>query len=267
MPLRLACLCLALLTACAAEPARDFRAEADFVIVGEVHGVPEHHATQARIAAEMQPAAIVFEQIDSADTALVNGLLANGADAATIADRLAWDETGWPDFALYHQIMLAAPDALIVGGGASRADVRRARQEGAAAAFGANAARYGLDSPLPAPERAIREQLQIDVHCGAIPARLASGFVEAQRFRDARLAEAVLLAWERTDNRRVLLVTGNGHARVDYGVPALLDIATPALRSYSIGQVGEGDSTPFNEVIVTPLPAGSDPCDGLNPVG
>lgn len=260
LPLILA-LCVAALAACApSEPELDPVRTADVLIIGEVHGVEEHHAYQAALVAALQPGAIVFEQVDGADTARLNGLLQAGASDRDIANRLNWQRSGWPDFALYAQIMRAAPDAQIVGGSGPMGDVRRARLQSAATVFGAEAARFGLNDTLPPAERATREQAQFDAHCGAVPLSAMGGFVEAQRYRDALLAQTVLLARERTRDAQVVLITGNGHARVDWGVPRALLRAEPELQIWSIGQVGPESTAPFNEVRVRPLPLQADPC-------
>ena len=264
LPMRLLLLLSALtLMGCAATP--DFRSQADVVIVGEVHGVAEHHAYQAQVAAEIQPSAIVFEQLPGSQSARLAGLLRSGAGATEISRALDWQARGWPDFAFYHDIMLAAPSAQILGAEATRAALETARRDGAAAAFGTGAERYGLTEPLPAVQRATRELAQVDAHCGLITAQVAAGFVEAQRYRDALLAQTVVLARERTGNGRVLVITGNGHARVDHGVPALLAIADPRIATFAIGQVAPGDDAPFNDVRIGAIPQAADPCASLRP--
>ncbi len=75
-------------------------------------------------------------------------------------------------------------------------------REGAAAVFGAAAARFGLDAPLPEDEQAAREAEQAEAHCGALPAEMLPGMVEAQRLRDAALARAVAARrWRRPAGR------------------------------------------------------------------
>ena len=250
-----------LISACAErEPEPDPVQTADVVIIGEVHGVADHHAYQAALVASLQPDAIVFEQVAGADTARLNGLLQAGASDREIAQRLQWAQSGWPNFGFYSRIMRAAPAAQILGGNAPLNDVRRARLEGAAPAFGSDAARYGLTTALAPAERATREQAQFDVHCGAVPLSAMRGFVEAQRYRDAVLAQTVLLARERTRGGTVVLITGNGHARVDWGVPRALLNANPDVSVWSIGQVGPGSTEPFNEVRVREFTAQEDPC-------
>jgi len=62
------------------------------------------------------------------------------------------------------------------------------------------------------------------------------------------------------------VITGNGHARRDWGVPAVLGHAAPELSILSIGQ-GEGDHAQDPDlydrtVMAAPVDRG-DPCDSL----
>jgi hypothetical protein len=91
--------------------------DVDIVVLGEVHDNPEHHRNQAAVVAALQPGALVFEMIPQASEDDVNRLRAGGASRDEIAEALAWDESGWPDFAGYAEILEAAPEARIFGGG------------------------------------------------------------------------------------------------------------------------------------------------------
>ncbi len=59
---------------------------------------------------------------------------------------------------------------------------------------------------------------------------------QAQRLRDAALARAVVEAMAATGGP-VAVITGNGHARRDQGMPAVLGRPHPTLRVLSIGQI------------------------------
>jgi uncharacterized iron-regulated protein len=246
-----------------APEALDALPAADVVILGEVHDNAEHHRNQARAVRAIRPAALVFEMLTPDQAAAAAGVPRD--DAAALAAALGWDGSGWPDFALYHPIFAAAPQAGVFGGGAPLAQVRRAIAEGAAAAFGAEAARFGLDLALAPDDQAAREAVQMAAHCDALPAEMLPGMVAAQRLRDATLAAATLAAHEATGGP-VVVITGSGHARRDEGVPAKLALAAPALRVLSVGQVeageGEGDTgeLPFDLWLVTPPIAREDPC-------
>ncbi len=246
----------------AASPAAAEVPQADVVIIGEVHDNPAHHVNQAEIVAGLAPAALVFEMLLPEQAAAVTPALRD--DAAALADAVDWEGRGWPDFAMYHPIFTAAPEASVHGGDWPRDEVRQAVSDGAAAVFGDGAARFGLDQPLPAQEQGRREALQAAAHCDALPEAMLPGMVEAQRLRDAALAQAALDAFEAAGGP-VVVITGTGHARRDWGVPALLGVAAPELSVFSIGQfeVDPGPDAPFDRVIVTEQVERADPCEAF----
>ncbi len=252
------------------DPIAEFVAAAesvDIVIVGEVHDNPEHHRNQARIAEALQPEALVFEMIPQEKETVVNELRAAGATREQLAEALQWADSGWPDFDFYAEILEAAPSARVFGAGQPSADVRRAMVEGAAGPFGPDAAIYGLDKPLEPEEQAAREAIQAEAHCDALATELLPGMVEAQRFRDAGLADATLWARTMTGGGQIMVVTGNGHADLERGMPEALRIADPEVSIIVLGQLEvEPDPDappPFDFYVVTEAPERSDPCAAL----
>lgn len=232
---------------------------ADVIILGEVHDNAQHHAHQARAVAALRPAALVFEMLTPGQVAAAAGV--PRADAAALEAALDWAGSGWPDFAFYHPIIAAAPEAMLAAGGLPRAVVREAISLGAAQVFGPEAPRYGLDLPLDPRDQAGREAAQQSAHCDALPVDLLAGFVEAQRLRDAAMARAVIEAHGATGGP-VVVIAGTGHARRDEGVPAFLAKAAPELRVLSIGQMEDdpGAGAPFDLWLVTDLAPRGDPC-------
>ena len=251
-------LLLALPPAAAAQDA-PFPPDAQVVWLGEVHDNPDHHARQAGWVADLSPSALVFEMLTPAQADAARGV--DRADAAALEAALGWDGTGWPDFALYAPIFAAAPDAALHGAARPGDAVRRAVTDGAAAVFGADAARFGLDGALPAGERRTREAGQAAAHCDALPPSLLPGMVEAQRLRDADLAAAALAALDATGGP-VAVIAGTGHVRTDWGGPALLRLAAPGVVQASVGQVeGDGpDDAPFDALRSSPAVDRPDPC-------
>lgn len=235
---------------------------ADVVIVGEVHDNPAHHANQAVAVMSVQPAALVFEMLTPQKAALVTPELR--ADPDALGDALGWAASGWPYFAMYHPIFTAAPDAVIYGADLPRDEVRRAVSEGAAVIFGAEAAAYGLDAPLPEQEQRTREALQMEAHCNALPEEILPGMVEAQRLRDAALARAVHAALDETGGP-VAVVTGNGHARRDWGLARSLALVAPEAEILAIGQFEAPPEgvPPFDLWLVTAPTERPDPCTGF----
>ena len=234
----------------------------DVVVLGEVHDNAAHHANQARAVAAIAPAALVFEMIDARQIAR---LPKDRSDAAAMAQALAWEARGWPDFAMYHPIFVSAPDARIYGGDLPRSVVTMAVRDGAAAAFGADAARFGLTLPYAEDVQQAREADLWAAHCFAMPRDMMGGMVEAQRLRDAAMAAAVLQAMDDTGGP-VVVITGAEHARRDIGIPALLTLARPGLTVLSVGQIeGVPDERPPFDLWITTAGVADrgDPCEAF----
>lgn len=238
--------------------------QADVVIIGEVHDNRHHHLNQAEIIRRLAPAAVVFEMVPQNRETALAGIPPDRRTEAGLADLLSWSKRGWPDLAIYWPVFAAVGGAAIYGAEQPRPAVRAAYEDGAAASFGEGAARFGLDLALPDDQRARREADQLAAHCDALPPEALPGMVEAQRFRDAHLADAVLRAVAATGGQ-VVLITGNGHARTDQGVPALLRIAAPDLSVFSVGQFEEEapEDNPFDDFLITDAVERPDPCEAF----
>jgi uncharacterized iron-regulated protein len=235
---------------------------ADVVILGEVHDNALHHLHQAQAVAAIRPKAIVLEMLTPEQAARADGL--DLSDAVALEAAFEWTGSGWPDFAFYHPILVAAPGAAIFGGALDRATLRRAFDEPLPVIFGAGAAEFGLTRVLEPADQAAREAIQLAAHCSALPPELLPGFVAAQRLRDAELARAVRDAVLATGGP-VVLIAGSEHARRDVGVPAKLALAAPGLKVLSVGQMERdpGPAAPYDLWIVTEAAPRSDPCAGF----
>lgn len=233
--------------------------DADIVVLGEVHDNPAHHARQAQIVEMIAPQALVFEMLsaDQADRHVP------GADMATLEAAFGWADSGWPDFAMYYPIFAAAPDARVYGAGVPRDAARAVMQSRAAEVFGKDAARFGLTEDLSRREQEAREAMQLAAHCDALPSDMLPMMVDMQRLRDAELARVAIAAFDSTGGP-VVVITGNGHARTDWGMPVYLDRAAPGIRVISLGQ-GEDGTPPEGQFDLTeataPRPDRADPCE------
>lgn len=232
---------------------------AQVYVLGEVHDNPIHHAYQAQAVAAIGPKAIVFEMFNADIAAAVTP--ANRASKETLERALGWADLGWPDFGFYYPIFTAAPNAAIYGGGVPREQLRASVMQGAASVLGEGAADFALQQPLPDAMQATREALQMEAHCNALPEQMLGGMVESQRLRDAMLAQQVRLALQDV-GAPVVVITGNGHARNDWGMPAALALAEPDVDVLSIAQFEDIPDTPqpFDLWLITePVPR-EDPC-------
>jgi len=241
------------------QDAFDRLTSADIALLGEFHDNPTHHVTQADLVEKIAPAALVFEMLSPDQAARVTPDLRDDSEA--LAAALNWAESGWPDFAMYHPIFMAAPDAVIFGAAVPRAAARSAMEVGISASFGPGAALYGLEAPLDPVEQSDRERLQFEAHCDALPEHLLPAMVDIQRLRDARLAEAAVAALEQTGGP-VVIITGNGHARTDWGAPRFLRRVAPNATVFALGQTEDGGDLPgrFDAVLDAPSVDRPDPC-------
>ena len=232
---------------------------ADVFVLGEVHDNPAHHATQADLVARIAPTALVFEMILPADAVADVDV----TDADALAEAYRWDAQGWPDFAMYHPIFLAAPEAQVVGANVPREELAQAMRSTAQDVLGIGSVGFNLWPRAGETYDALIAE-QAAAHCDMLPADLLPGMVEAQRLRDAALALAAREAVDETGGP-VAIITGNGHARTDTGVPFVLKALAPDLAVWSLGQfeaAPDGDA-PFDATVVADPVDRGDPCDAF----
>lgn len=230
----------------------------DIVILGEVHDNPAHHATQAEWTARLAPAAIVFEMLTPDQAALVTS--ENRDDARALSVALAWAESGWPEFSMYHPIFTAAPAARIYGAAVPRDAARAAFENGVVNSFGSDASVFGLSDPLPEEQMQARLAFQARAHCDALPEHLLPQMVELQRLRDAVLARTAVQALDATGGP-VVVITGNGHARADWGMPVYIAAARPDVRVFALGQSEAGEiAGTYHQVVDAAPVVRDDPC-------
>lgn len=231
----------------------------DIFVLGEVHDNPAHHVEQARRVVEISPDALVFEMLSADQAAAVTA--ENRHDQQKLANVLGWEKSGWPSFSMYFPIFEAAPQAEVYGAAVDRTAAMAAMEGGFDGPMEGQAARYGLNDPLPEVQQAKRESLQMAAHCDAMPEEMLPGMVRIQRLRDAVLARTAVEAHVRTGGP-VVVITGNGHARKDWGIPAALRLAAPELDVFALGQ-GEDGVPPdggFDAIVDAPAPQRGDPC-------
>ncbi|MEP3920802.1 ChaN family lipoprotein [Ascidiaceihabitans sp.] len=229
--------------------------EPNVLIIGELHDNRDHHQRQQAAIRDLTPKAVVFEMLTPSEGEALRDVAKN-----EIAMKAATTGFHWSNIADYAGVL--ANSDVIIGAAVERDAIMQSFSEGAAAVFGPDAVTYGLTSQLNEAELKTRMTLQFKAHCDAMPMDMMGGMVEAQRLKDAVFARVVAKALE-THGSPVVLITGNGHARMDWGVPVYLEKADPKLRVHSIGQ-GEDDSAPqgvFSQVVFSPQAVrDADPC-------
>lgn len=196
-----------------------------FVLVGEFHDNPDDHRLQAWLIAQVKPQAVVFEMLDVDQAPALDAFQAKPDwQPEAMGAAVEWEKHGWPAWATYQPIAEAAKDtgARLVAANAERAKARAIVKGGLASLDATEVKALGLDRPLPeAADEALRAEIATS-HCDMLPEDLLPGMALAQRLRDATMARTLLGAT--AGGTRAVLITGNGHARRDRGVPlALVD--------------------------------------------
>lgn len=252
-------------------------AAADFVLLGENHDNPAHHQLQARIIDSLpwQGAAVAgFEQINSDQAAALETWL-QAAPEGTLGlnTALGWEQSGWPDWALYQPVFAAVlargwrPLDLMF----PASTVRAVFSGGLEAALGAEVIeQLQADALFSREQRLDMEALMADSHCGRMPSAHLAAMVDVQIARDAHMAWRLA-----STGKRAVVITGNGHARHDWGVPLFLQQLKPGARIVSITmtEVGADRLTPSayataqpawsDYTLFTPAHDRGDPCVGI----
>jgi uncharacterized iron-regulated protein len=249
--------------------------EADYLVLGEIHDNPLHHRLQAELLAryaDRHPStAVGFEQLDvDQEAALIQYRGQSTPTAEGLAEAVDWPSSGWPDFAIYAPLFEEAlrRELSIQPLMSSRSASRRVLENGFASILPDPALQVlQPDRLLDAREREEVGGLMQDAHCGMLPEDRIAGMVNVQIARDAFMAWRAFQAGE-----RAVIITGNGHARRDRGLPRFLQRLTPPANIVVIQLLewdggDEGDARAFvpadsvaDFVILTPGQEREDPC-------
>lgn len=250
-----------------------------FVLLGERHDNADHHLLQAELVrgltASGRKPALAFEMLDVEQQPAVDAALARAPqDPDALAQAVAWDKSGWPDWSLYRPIFAVGTERglRIIGANLPRTQVKELVMRGPETLPPETRARLGLDTPPPEDvARAMRAEMHAS-HCGHLPESMLDPMVLAQRARDAQMADR-LMTTASADG--ALLITGAGHARTDRGVPAWLAQRAPErpVRAVALLEVSPearepGDyapsespgKLPYDFVWFTPAAEREDPC-------
>jgi uncharacterized iron-regulated protein len=228
------------------------------VVLGEVHDNAAQHALRLaaleRLAAAGARPALAFEQFDrewQADIDRARRERPRDADYV-IAQGKGAPSWRWELYRPFVQFALDR-DLPIVAANLSRSAAMKIAMDPGAAA-----------PPVPAAVMRAHEAAIAKGHCDLLPAEALPGMAGAQIARDRALAAAI----RPHAATGVVLLTGNGHARTDIGVPLWL---TPDERKASVA-IGllERDDEPdgeapahFDAFAFTARAARPDPCEDL----
>ncbi len=237
-------------------PERPLALRLPVVLLGEVHDNAAQHALRAEafsalLARGARPA-LALEQFDRDKQPLIDRLLAQTPRPS--ADALIQAAGGggwhWPHYKPFIEAALAK-GLPIVAANVGREEARRVMREGLAAT--------GFNAAVP-EDLLARQAAGIEAsHCGLLDTAMARRMALAQVSRDQFMARVL----QQHAERGVVLLAGNGHVRLDIGVPHWM---APELRARSeaIGVLEQGDpATAYDRRVYTPAQSRPDPCEQM----
>ena len=236
--------------------------DADVIFLGEIHDNPYHHQNQATIIAALNPSAVVFAVLSTAQAEKVRDLKISIAQ--DLDSKIGWTQSGWPTMEIYFPIFQALGKAIPYGASQPHFVVMQAFENGAALSLGSVGTLFGLEIPLDEDTLRARISLQFLAHCSKIPREIMFNMIEVQRMRDAALADAALTALRQTGGP-VIVITGNGYARNDWGAPMMVKHADKTIKIVSLGHLEGSTGNPghYDYALVTPTIERDDPCNQI----
>jgi uncharacterized iron-regulated protein len=210
---------------------------------------------------------VVFEQFAAASTPIQAP--GAGEDREAWLDQHGFDRKNWK-WPLHAPIVDAAiaNARSLWGSGLPREALRSVVKEGTGAAP-ADLRPLIERAPLDSAAIAAIDRELFEGHCGKLPESLVPGMRAAQQVRDASMTSALLAAGA---TGPAWLIAGNGHVRMDMGVPRFLRVSAAAKKVLVVGFVerGTGEAVPglatagmYHVIVVTPPAVREDPCASL----
>lgn len=234
-------------------------AEADYVLVGERHDNPDHHALQLwllqALAERRSQGSLLLEMLTPEQQPAVTRAqtqLRRGEPVEDLPTTLAWSP-GWP-WRLYGPLVsyaLAQPFSLMPAN-LTRAEIGQIYREVPHLPDG--------ESTRAEVAEALRAQI-VDSHCGMLPDSQVPAMLAVQQQRDRRMAARLLAAPKPT-----MLIAGGFHARRDLGAPLhLRDLGgSGSVQVLMLAEVGERVAAQqANFVWYTPAQPAKDYCEQM----
>ncbi|WP_119306702.1 ChaN family lipoprotein [Cohaesibacter haloalkalitolerans] len=269
----------------------DAIAGARYLLLGEKHDNPRHHALQARMieeaAVRIAPSGrkghVILEMLEPHYQPALDAIsqkaaetVVSGPEAQKTAENLTkplgltleWETRGWPDWALYQPIFTTAlaHHMTLHAGNPERDDLLAAGRKGILSDDLQKDLRWELDYDVSQRD-SLTEEL-VAAHCGMMGPGSVGPLMTMQRLKDAHMARAMRQAGTADDLS--ILIAGNGHTRKDRGVPMFLEPGKTVV-SVSFMEVMRGSNDPatypgfdpalYDFVWFTPRVDEIDPCE------
>ncbi|MFT7471570.1 MAG: putative iron-regulated protein [Kiritimatiellia bacterium] len=222
-----------------------------YLLLGEKHDNPDHHALQLRTLDHVlqtdNVSAVSFEMMSSEQQPLLQDLsLSPQSSLEQINEYLQWDNDGW-NWEYYGPLLHSAIQANVLLNAANISNEEMMQVYGAPTAA-------EIEGVLDEQTMVALEKDIDDSHCGMLPESQFPAMVRVQQARDFAMASSLA---SNTEQQLQVLVAGNYHIRRDLGVPNYLLSRQSSLKESQIVSLA------FMEVDE----ASNDPADYLQQFG
>jgi len=249
---------------------------ADIILLGERHDHPDHWRLQLQLSKGLAKRArpvFVFEHFNRNQQDDLDRLVKEEVPAAAWGEELAWEKSGWPEWARFQPLIAFAlsHDIPLIAANLERAAVKSLYQSDYTGVFEDDVVeRFRLSKEPLAKHVAIDLAKQLEKsHCHPMSEAMLESMLRVQRGRDLAMAEAI--AQQVAQGRAVILYAGHGHVRADWGVPEILarlaESSSWKIRSLAMIQAPSDweeyreQGLPYDYVWLTPAIDLRDPCE------
>ena len=246
----------------------------DLILLGEVHDHPDHHTMHAKIlenlGKKMLLGTLFLEHLDLDQNKILPDIFSGPKPFVDLEKKLNWGQ-GWDDFRFYEPMIKIALKAgqNIKGVNISRRDLKSLVKGELVPSLTKEdvLALEKIQDLSGELEDSLAEEI-VKSHCNMFPKQHAHPIVKAQTLRDKIMTHSILSSLR--SGKISVFIGGNGHVRIDRGVPFYLSSRKPKLKLISIGfiQVDPGKTSkelyrvkPYDFIFFTPVFDVSDPCE------
>lgn len=198
---------------------------ARFVLLGEKHDNPDHHALESELLAQLlgqdTKPAVIFEMLDDSQQTLLSGIKP-GDSLDSMKAQLSWPSRSW-DWQSYGPLfqLTINQGARIVAGNVNSDSLKDAYKQGDSVLMPIE--RFQSLSILDALERKQIQQLVYESHCELMPLDSLAPMVTVQMAKDASMA----FAMTKDNPGKAILIAGGFHTSKSLAVPRHLGHLVP----------------------------------------
>ena len=226
---------------------------ADVLLIGEQHDAAEHHQIEQQLVSSLAVRGLLAAvALEMAEVGVSTAQLKPSSTEEQTRRALKWDNKAWPWLAYGPAVMTAVRAGVpVLGANLPHAQMQDSMNDGK------------LDVQLPGPALKAQQQAIRIGHCNLLPESQITPLTRTQIARDITMADTIhQLVFP---GKTVVLLTGNGHADRNLGVPQHLRADLKA-RSIHL-RAGDGSGTDradaFDSVWTTPALPDTDYCAEL----